>query len=195
MKVRDKDWGSSRKRGSNMPGDEREQLRPRLKPGRVRLLFIGESLPKEKTTFFYYANGSLFKNTIRAFEQTFGKSWEVGSSFLVDFRKSGCYLVDLCSEPVDDLRYKSAARRNLHRAGVYSLEKKIREDNPQAVVVVGRDIQRPVANALQRAKRSLISTWFLPFPGGSQWNKDKYVLGLQAVIKELLDMGIMPDGT
>ena len=75
-----------------------EELRKSYKPDKVKILFVGES-PPAGGTFFYNANSNLYRNTKKAFEIALEKEWSY--DFLSDFKKMGCYLVDLCLIPVN----------------------------------------------------------------------------------------------
>jgi hypothetical protein len=76
-----------------------EPLRLDFLPDDVRLLFLGES-PPAGGTFFYLANSKLCEATKEAFRSALPDQVR-GPNFLVRFAELGCYLDDLCLEPVN----------------------------------------------------------------------------------------------
>jgi hypothetical protein len=78
----------------------RERLRKHYRPHKVRILFVGES-PPASGRFFYQADSGLY----RAVRDTFATAFPSlpKSEFLKSFRSLGCYLVDLCGQPVDHM--------------------------------------------------------------------------------------------
>lgn len=100
-----------------LAAENREVLRVRYQPKRVKILFVGES-PPGSGNFFYLATGPLFRSTRQAFVEA-GPPWEPASAdrFLEHFRNRECYLEDLCEKAgtkVDctgrDVRSKYALR-------------------------------------------------------------------------------------
>ena len=71
----------------------RQDYDPRKQNKEIKVLFIGESPPKDGT-FFYCANSELYYATKEAFERAYN---EEISNFLRCFK--GCYLIDLFDEP------------------------------------------------------------------------------------------------
>jgi len=121
-------------------------LRERYRPERVRMLFVGES-PPASGRFFYQADSGLY----RAIRETFVLAAPAlaAGEFLAAFRELGCYLVDLCAEPVD--RLTAAERRRAHRAGEGALARTIEQLRPQAIVTLLRSIDANVARAVDAA--------------------------------------------
>jgi len=78
-----------------------EALRARFQPERIRILFVGESLPAGGT-FFYNGDSNLVRYTCEAFAAALGTP-DGARSFPSVFRDHGCYLVDLRREPVNGL--------------------------------------------------------------------------------------------
>ena len=137
----------------------RERLRRRYRPERVKVLFVGEA-PPASGRFFYQADSGLY----RAIRETFIKAFPNlrDRPFLESFRSLGCYLVDLCSEPVD--RMEARSRQLLCAAGETRLSKRIRQLDPETVVVVVRSIGKVVRRAELRAGWSGVHVE-LPYPG------------------------------
>jgi hypothetical protein len=138
---------------------DRERLRRAWQPARVKLLFVGES-PPASGRFFYQRDSGLYRAMLGAFRLA-GAAID-GESFLKMFQDSGCYLVDLCPGPVDDL--DPASRRKLCRAGEASLARTIAQLQPEKIATLLRSIEGNVARAALRARWSgpFLN---LPYPG------------------------------
>ena len=84
--------------------DYRNRLRFRYRPERLRLLFIGEA-PPASGRFFYRGDSGLYRairDAFRVVDPSF-----TDEAFLPVFQSSGCYLIDLCPDPVDRLDRQS----------------------------------------------------------------------------------------
>lgn len=128
--------------------DDRESLRCQFKPRKVKFLFIGESPPQNRDTFFYKKTGALFHNTREAFTAA-GSPWmaEDDECFLEHFKKQKCYLVDLCKAG-EKVTSKS---RSVLDLDVGALAKAIEELKPEKVIIVIRRIKPFVVKALKEA--------------------------------------------
>lgn len=135
----------------------------------MRLLFVGES-PPASGRFFYNSDSGLYRAMREAF-QTADPSID-NESFLAAFQASGCYLVDLCPEPVD--RLDAPSRRAACRAAEESLSRAIARLRPATIATVVRSIERNVLNAAARAgwNGAMIH---LPYPGRWSRYKDAFV--------------------
>jgi hypothetical protein len=143
----------------------RERLRKSYRPARVRILFVGES-PPASGRFFYQADSGLYRAVRETFVQAFPSLRN--AEFLDSFCSLGCYLVDLCGEPVDHMTRND--RRHACRKGEARLAQQIRALRPEAVVTVVRSIR---AN-LKRAQ--IQAGWSgrhleLPYPG--RWHQHR----------------------
>jgi len=141
----------------------RERLRKLYRPDRVRILFVGES-PPASGRFFYRADSGLY----HAVRETFVRAFPSlrNTEFLDSFCSLGCYLIDLCGEPVDDMT--PHARRQACGRGEKRLVQKIRAIQPQTIVSVVRSIGANVRHAQERAKWS--GRYLeLPYPG--RWHR------------------------
>ena len=138
---------------------ERERLRRRYRPARIRLLFIGES-PPASGRFFYRQDSGLY----RAIRDTFRlvDPSVTDDTFLEIFQNSGCYLIDACAGPVDHL--DARARRAACLACEPALARTIRQLEPAAIVTLLKSIRDNVRRAAADAG------WHgpileLPYPG------------------------------
>ena len=138
----------------------------------MKLLFIGES-PPASGRFFYQGDSGLY----RAIRDTFRMvdSSITDANFLQAFQGSGCYLIDLCGRPVDQL--EPDERRAACRAGEARLARTITELQPREIVVMVRSIRRNVERAVLR------SGWQgpvleLPYPGRWARNRERFQEGL-----------------
>jgi hypothetical protein len=137
----------------------RERLRKQYRPNRIRILFVGES-PPVSGRFFYQADSGLY----RAVRETFVRAFPSlkNAEFLDSFCALGCYLIDLCGEPVDDMT--GPMRKQACRSGEQRLAQQIRALSPQTIVTVVRSIRANVRHAQERAGWS--GRYFeLPYPG------------------------------
>jgi hypothetical protein len=145
----------------------RERLRRNFRPKQVRILFVGES-PPASGRFFYQADSGLYRAIREAFAKASPNLREV--NFLKSFRDLGCYLVDLCEQPVDRLQPK--ARRQAHVNGEPHLTKIFRNLRPKVVIVVVRSIARNVKRSELQAHWSGQHAE-LPYPG--RWIRHRIV--------------------
>ena len=143
----------------------RERLQSHYRPDRVRILFVGES-PPASGRFFYQADSGLYRAVREAFVLAFPSL--KNDEFLHSFSTLGCYLVDLCGEPVDNMTW--GARRHACRKGETRLAQKIRALRPQTVVTVVRSIRANVKRAQIRAGWSGPHLE-LPYPG--RWHRHR----------------------
>jgi len=159
----------------------RERLRRRYRPGRVRLLFIGES-PPASGRFFYRCDSGLYRALLGAFRE-----WRpsIGDGeFLEVFRSAGCYLIDLCPFPVDQL--EPHARRAACRDAELLLSRQIRGLRPELVATVVQSIRGNVTRALAGAG------WHgrvldLPYPGRWSRFRDTFVMRLVPELRALYE--------
>lgn len=153
--------------GNHEARRQRETLRRRFRPSDLRLLFVGES-PPASGRFFYRGDSGLYRATRDAFRVV--EPTITDTNFLATFQASGCYLVDLCPEPVDDLDPRS--RRAACRASEASMARTIARLQPAMIVTVVRSIEAIVARAAVRAD------WHgpllhLPYPGRwARWRSE-----------------------
>jgi hypothetical protein len=137
----------------------RERLRKRYRPDRVEILFVGES-PPASGRFFYQADSGLYRAVGDTFVAAFPPLQK--AEFLNSFRSLGCYLVDLCGEPVDKMTRH--ARQCACRAGEVRLGRTIRALRPKIIVTIVRSIRENVRRAQEQAGWSGVYL-DLPYPG------------------------------
>jgi hypothetical protein len=159
----------------------REDLRRRFRPACVRLLFIGEA-PPASGRFFYRRDSGLYRAMRDAFHAIDPAVNE--QNFLSLFQSTGCYLIDLCPDPVDRLDRQS--RLATCRNSEASLGRSIARLEPSMILTVVRSIEDNVARAGFRAG------WrgpflHLPYPGRWSRHRDVFVATLARNIGALLE--------
>jgi hypothetical protein len=145
-----------------------EFIRQSYRPTDIRLLLVGESPPASKK--FFYVKSAMTKHTAQAFEKAHGARFRDDEEFLHYFKICGCYLDDLCHDPVDDL--PKAQREKRLKASVDGLAQRIREMNPSVLAVVLKKIERYVQQAVYMSGRQP-KVFVLPFAGNG--HQSKYV--------------------
>lgn len=157
-----------------------DELRARYKPKKVRTLFVGESSPAQGT-HFYRANSNLYRATRAAYVTAMGEdAVPSGDAFLRFFASHGAWLVDLADRAVNQL--PEAERRRVVIEGIPRLADTLRSLRPEQLVVVKRDIEPYVRQAMTQAgvKAQLLK---LPFPV-RQW-RPVYERELADLLKQL----------
>jgi hypothetical protein len=159
---------------------DRERLRRQFRPPQVRLLFIGESAPASGR-FFYSRDSGLYRAIRDAFR---GIDPSIDDrNFLTAFQASGCYLIDLCQEPVDrlDPQSRGAARA----AGEHSLSVEIARTRPGAIAPLLRSIAANVSRAVSHSnwQGELIP---LPYPGRWHRHRTAFIAALSPALHKLL---------
>ena len=167
---------------------KREALRRRFRPANVRLLFVGES-PPASGRFFYQADSGLYRAVLAAF-LAYDRSFD-GVDFLAKFQDAGCFLVDLCSEPVDQLALSD--RRAVCQASERALASTIAGLRPSSIVTVVRSVEANVERAIFSAhwQGTLIR---LPYPGRWSRHRRQFVRELTRHLAHQLTIGSESDG-
>jgi hypothetical protein len=142
-----------------MTASARERLRKCYRPDRVQILFVGES-PPASGRFFYHADSGLYRAVRDTFLTAFPRLQE--TEFLDSFSSLGCYLVDLCGEPVDKMTPRD--RQRTCRAGESRLARTIRALRPKVIVTIVRSISVNVRRSQEQAGWSGLRL-DLPYPG------------------------------
>lgn len=156
----------------------RERLRRRFRPEQVKILFIGES-PPASGRFFYHADSGLY----RAMREAFITAFPVlaGADFLQSFQAMGCYLVDLCGEPVN--RFDAVKRRQACVDGEAHLARMLRDFRPIMVVTLVRSIAKNAERAQKKAGWPG-SHVVLPYPGRWHHLKVEFIEGLVPLLRK-----------
>lgn len=151
---------------------------------RVRLLFVGESRPVNGT--FFYAGASILHDVLlSAFQPTFPDFGE--AEFPKCFAGLGCYLEDLCAEPVNQWKLKDPRRIAAHEAGESGLADRVAGMTPAAVILVMKEILPNVRRALAAAAvRSQLLA--LPFPARPQ-HREAFIRDLSRFVDKFHSLG------
>lgn len=156
-----------------------EALRESYKPIQIKLLFVGESPPASGK--FFYHKGAMTTFTSKAFEKVSSRVLSDTSSFLNFFQHSGCYLEDICLEPVDKMTPQE--RTMMLKDSIEYFSSRLKEYRPEAIVIVLKRIESHVKEALKKAKISC-PIYTVPFPGfGHQKN---YINKLCEILQKYL---------
>ena len=157
------------------------RLRRRYRPTFVRVLVVGES-PPASGRFFYKGDSGLY----RAFREAFQVVDPAISdaNFLRAFQGAGCYLVDLCDSPVDQL--SPALRRNACVEGESALSQILKELQPETIVCVVHSIRSNVDRAVVSAgwQGQRLN---LPYPGRWQRHRQIFIAQFVPLLRSLSD--------
>jgi hypothetical protein len=172
----------------------REEWNPQREGIRIRVLFIGESPPKNTQRFFYKGNSILYYATRRAFIEKFeefGVRIPVGR-FLHFFKKLGCYLVDLFEEngkKVNNASYEElvSAKSSLNNF----VQRKKEQGEIKAIIVVVKRVYNELdkQGLVDEWKRKGIKVFSLPFPLGKYYQI--YISELKKIIDDLLKQNVI----
>lgn len=139
-------------------------------PPKVKVLFVGESPPRNGG--FFYGNPDDFSPMTghyqRVFQDVFRKPFENPKEFLEYFKSLGCYLDDICHKPVDHLSPNK--RRDAIDKSIGKLSKRIEEYQPEYVITFLKRIHGYVEKAVMHTNLS-ICVRSVPFPGNSHQTK------------------------
>jgi hypothetical protein len=143
------------------------------------VLFVGES-PPASGRFFYNRNSGLYRALRDAFHLV--DESVADENFLAVFQTAGCYLVDLCRQPVD--RMEPEARRTACLAGEALLGRRIRSLQPETIVSLARSIGANVERAALDARWTGTSIT-VPYPG--RWIQHRKVF-LELLVPHLRNL-------
>ena len=156
------------------------------------MLFIAES-PPAAGSFFYAADSELYRATRYAFEAGL-PDWTAGS-FLSRFAALGCYLEDLCSEPVNQLTDRGdgswAERLDARRAGERRLAETLAALRPAVIIVALNGIAGNVKRAAAIAGCAETERHVLTYP--SRWHRHRvaYRRELTGLVRDLARRGVL----
>jgi hypothetical protein len=176
---------ASQKSATTIKSDSRarDRLRKSYRPNPVRILFVGES-PPASGRFFYQADSGLYRAVANTFATAFPSLSK--REFLDAFRSLGCYLVDLCGQPVDHMTRH--ARECICHAGETRLARTIRELHPKALVTLVRSIGPNVRRAKDRAGWSGLYLE-LPYPGRWHHHRAEFARQLVPLLRKTVRLG------
>ncbi len=169
--------------------DKRVKSREHYRPVPVKYLLIGESIPYDRNNnrFFYHKNSNLYYSTLEVFEEIFPDLDD--GNFLDRFKEMGFYLEDLCEEPVNQYKgvneFKKIALRKLYEK---ELSEKIKEYNPELIIILLKSIAANVQNAQKMVNMS-IPFHVLKFL--SQKYKEIYITYLKGLLTALKSSGAL----
>jgi hypothetical protein len=163
-----------------------EELRRAYRPPQMKILFVGES-PPAGGTFFYKGDSGLARYTKLAFQRAYGLSDLAMDDFLHGFKAAGCYLDDLCLEPVNRMGWSD--RRAAWKRAVDPMASRLREYSPSLIVPILRSIENIVRQAAERSGFSERLRGALPYPG--MGNHVRYVAELSRLLVELREASIL----
>ena len=168
----------------------REHLRLQYRPREIRVLLIAES-PPAGGTFFYAQNSNLAKYTEVAFRKAYELPGRIAmGDFLEAFKAAGCYLDDLCLEPVNHMG--AASRRKAWKCGVSLLSERLAavSPKPKTIIPVMIAIASHIGQAAETAGLSKVLKAAIPFP--THGNQQRYVQGLSKLLVTLRTASILP---
>jgi len=176
--------------------DRYERLRQSFRPERIgvptQVLMIAESRP-DSGKFFYRAEtnfSNLFHRTREAFRLAYGRAVKDGVNFLQQYQRSGFFLVDLCSQPVNR-GMSDEERLEAHRMGEQKLRRQLKKLPPNAHVVM---VMKAIEHHVRRAgsnRPDLVFHPALPFPNWPKQRAD-YECGLAAFLRA--NVSFVPSG-
>lgn len=105
----------------------------------------------------------------------------------------GCYVDDLCLEPVNHLDARDPVRLATRAEGQERLAEHIRIWRPKAIVVVMVAIAENVARAVRDGGQENGPRHVLPFPGRKA-HRDRYVAELTALVAAHRAAGVFLSG-
>ena len=168
----------------------RESLRESYRPDKVRVLFVGESPPKSGEFFYGPRFSRLFRATRQAFTCAFDRTFHDEEEFLCAFKASGCFLEDLCQEPINEGfgRVKDPRRIRKREECVSRVSGRFEGTNPGAIVYVGVESSKQAKIAAKQAQLNPHDVCTVPFP--AQSNQPRYVEELCAWLRSLRSSGL-----
>ncbi|TQS94359.1 hypothetical protein EU811_00800 [Arthrobacter sp. TS-15] len=168
-----------------------QSLREQWKPTHVRLLLIGESAPDDggdpNNRRFFYAEplsqaDNLFRSVVVAFYDS-GKltKGDLKEPWLTRLRNDGVYLIDLASQPVNAI--SPAARRAALMASVDDCVRRVKELNPDGILICHTPTFELLAGPLKAALLPLLHDEAIPFPLGNK--RSDFVKKVRQAVPEL----------
>lgn len=155
-----------------------EEAREYYRPNKVRVIFIGESRP-EAGTFFYHENSNLFRYTKEAFEQASGVPFNCEA-----FKRHGCWLYDVCGEPVNNLA--PTQRKERIENGLPELEKILKQLKPEFVIAVKKGDFIKLASPIILDAGFIVGRTFFSLPFPANGNQQRFVRELFSALRKTI---------
>ena len=141
----------------------------KYKPRDVRVLFIGESPPREVDRYFYFEESqrddwlwiALMKGLFPTEFEDIRSERLRKSYWLTKFRDSGCFLIDAVKEPISGDSRKRIVRIKL---SIPEILVDIQALAPQGIVLVKRTVHAALFQPLKQAGLNVVNQKALPFP-------------------------------
>ena len=115
-----------------------------------------------------------------AFERAHSTSFWDNETFFRYFQAAGCYLDDLCHEPVDKM--PKAQREAQLIASIDGLAQRLREKNPAIVAIALKKIEPYVRAAIELSGIRPLDVAVLPFAGNG--HQGKYIDGQSRILRQ-----------
>jgi len=156
-----------------------EIAREKYKPeNKVKFLFVGESRPVSDE-FFYINNTLLYSQTKETFELL------IGEFSREKFKALGCWLYDVCPEPINQYNEHDPKEREIKRGIIRNnlsrLKSIINELSPEYIIVVKKGLfGKEVCSAIRSMDKN-IQVFNISFPACG--NQKKYREELFCILK------------
>jgi hypothetical protein len=159
------------------------RARNKYKPNKVKTLLIAESPPSSGGYFYSeeaIGKDHLFRETMKAFELwPIERPMRKGCNkkpMLRQFRSLGVFLIDTCELPVDKL--PSRQRRISTLRGALTLPRRVRELDPDRILIVKKTVFKPARQVLSEAgfRDRVLNTRPLPFPSHGNQRKFRKIM-------------------
>lgn len=164
-----------------------EKNRKHHRPNIVKILYIAESRP-DGGTFFYNYDSKLFSALKTAWENALGKALTT-QDFINLFIDTGCYLEDLCLEPVNKL--PDEERKQKRKAAIPHLASRIKQHNPKAAIILMKGIYSNVQEAIRLSGCHIEYIQSTSFPAHSIENETNCIEGNASILKELIKSNLL----
>lgn len=155
------------------------------KPETIKILFVAEAPGFDKSgrlvQHFYFADNNLFRTIFKAFEAVYG-AFGSAQDFLAFFKASGCYLDHLSNVAIN--RSDKIERQLGRQNAVQNLSERLKLYQPEVIIVLMKDIQKYVAEALELSDRHSVKIFeAVPYPAGSDTNQKNCIAEIIGLLK------------
>jgi len=170
---------------------EFDSIYKNARPENIKVLLIGESPPIQKENFFYFApNSDLYNFTKLSFENVSDDKINESKSFLEFFKSEGFFLDDLCRKPINNIK-DEYERETKRQSNIIFLAQRIAEYNPIVIIGIMKKIKDHIAEAIRLSKIEPKYIYCLGYPTHNKRNISNYINGLEEIIKDLIQEGIL----